>query len=123
MTIILDTHIFLWAIAEPEKLSSAQRSALQTRAHRIFVSSVSITELMIKASTGKMTVPFNTVEIAEETGFELLDYRAEDALLLQDLPLYHRDPFDRMIITQGIAHGYTIMTCDPLFSQYPCKIF
>ncbi|MBN2861005.1 MAG: type II toxin-antitoxin system VapC family toxin [Sphaerochaetaceae bacterium] len=123
MTIILDTHIFLWAIAEPEKLSSAQRAALQTRAHRIYVSSVSITELMIKASIGKMTVPFNPVEIAQETGFELLDYRGEDALLLKELPLHHKDPFDRMIISQGIAHGYTIMTSDPLFSSYPCKIF
>jgi len=84
---------------------------------------MSIIELMIKVSIGTVAVAFTPGKTAQETGFELLDYRAEDALLLQDLPLYHRDPFDRMIITQGIAHGYTIMTCDPLFSQYPCKKF
>ncbi len=80
--------------------------------------SVSIAELMIKVSIGKMTVPFNPVETAQETGFELLDYRAEGARLLQYLPLYHRDLFDRRIITYECALTHAITYLAPSPSRY-----
>ncbi len=123
MNILIDTHIFLWALSEPEKLTEQQRAALETRGNTIYVSAVSIAEIMIKSSLGKLTVPFNPVTIAEETGFDVLEYRGEDALLLADLPFHHRDPFDRMIITQGIAHDFPIMTRDETFSLYSCTLF
>ena len=54
---------------------------------------------------------------------ETLDYTAQDALKLVDLPLHHKDPFDRMIITQGIINKYKIITQDPMFKYYECDLF
>ncbi len=79
-------------------------------------------ELMIKSSIGKLEVNFDPVSIALETGFELLSFSADDALHLKELPFHHKDPFDRMIITQGLSNHYIIMTDDEKFSQYECKI-
>jgi PIN domain nuclease of toxin-antitoxin system len=122
MNIILDTHIFLWSLFEPAKISKQRRSALESRMNNIYVSSVSIAELMIKASIGKIEVGYDPVEVAVQSGFELLDFRGEDALLLKDLPFHHRDPFDRMLIAQSIATQYRIMTDDSKFAPYNCRL-
>ena len=123
MKIIIDTHIFLWAIASPDKLSTKQKQALETLSNTIYVSAVSITELMIKSSLGKLTVDFDPVSIAKESGFELLTFSAEDALPLQEMPFHHRDPFDRMLIAQAINRKYKIMTNDEKFLTYACQCF
>ena len=120
MKIIIDTHIFLWAIAAPDKLSAKQKQALETQSNRIYVSAVTVTELMIKSSLGKLTVDFDPVAIAMESGFELLALSAEDALALQSMPFYHKDPFDRMLIAQAINRNYKIMTNDEAFFNYAC---
>jgi PIN domain nuclease of toxin-antitoxin system len=122
MKIIIDTHIFLWALAEPQKLSDANRSELVDLSNTIYVSAISITEIMIKTSIGKFHVNFNPVEKAEESGFKLLAYNAEAALVLKDMPFHHKDPFDRMLIAQSMALNYPIMTEDPKFSLYNCRI-
>lgn len=122
MTILIDTHIFLWALIDPERLGQERRNVLQTRANEVFLSSISIVELIIKASLGKLDLGFNPLEMAEKSGFGLLEYSAQDALGLQDLPLYHKDPFDRMIIAQSLNRGFPIMTVDGQFAHYPCKL-
>lgn len=122
MKIIIDTHIFLWALSEPEKLSKSFRYELETAANAIYVSSISIVEILTKSSLGKLPVNFDPAEVVEQSGFELLDLAGRDALPLKDLPFHHRDPFDRMLIAQGISRGYPIMTSDPEFSAYPCKL-
>jgi PIN domain nuclease of toxin-antitoxin system len=120
--IILDTHIFLWAVSEPEKINGNRRLELESLANIIYVSSISVAEIMIKASIGKLAVEFNPVEIAVESGFELLDFTANDAVLLKDLPLHHKDPFDRMLITQSISNKYPLMSDDMKLSQYSCRL-
>lgn len=122
MKILIDTHIFLWAISDPAKLSIKWRAELETQANIIFLSSVSIAEIMIKASIGKFSVDFDPVVVAQESGFELLDFKGEDALLLKDLPFHHRDPFDRMLICQGIQNRMRIMTDDSKFQRYDCSL-
>ena len=122
MRIIIDTHIFLWAISEPSKLNKKQREEIETAANIIYVSSVSITELMIKASIGKLVVNFDPIAIAKVSGFELLDFSAEDALALKDLPFHHRDPFDRMLVSQAVNRKYALMTDDGKLSQYDCRL-
>jgi PIN domain nuclease of toxin-antitoxin system len=77
---------------------------------------------MIKSSIGKLDCSFNPVELAETSGFELLDFTAEDALLLKDLPFHHKDPFDRMLISQSILNNFPIITDDQKFEFYDCKI-
>jgi len=120
--IIIDTHIFLWAISEPEKLNKEYKQALETLSNTIYVSSVSITELMIKSSVGKIEIAFNPIEIAQESGFELLDFSSEDALLLKDMPFHHKDPFDRMLISQAINRKFRLMSDDSKFQEYDCKL-
>ena len=122
MKIIIDTHIFLWALTEPLKLSDAKRSALENLSNTIYVSAVSVAELMIKASIGKIDIDFDPVAIAQESGFDLLDFSANAALLLKDLPFHHKDPFDRMLVAQSIASRYPIMTEDPKIRRYDCRL-
>jgi PIN domain nuclease of toxin-antitoxin system len=123
MKIIIDTHIFLWAISANPKLDKNQIQALQTLSNTIYVSSISITELMIKASIGKLNIDFYPISIAKESGFDLLEFSAEDSTALKALPFHHKDPFDRMLISQAMNRKYTIMTVDSKFVAYDCKLF
>ncbi len=118
MKILIDTHIFLWAIADPRRLSKRFRSELETQANTIFFSAISVAELMIKSSLGKLEINFDPVAIARETGFELLSFSADAALQLKDLPFHHRDPFDRMLIAQARVERLKIVTKDASFSSY-----
>jgi PIN domain nuclease of toxin-antitoxin system len=122
MNIILDTHIFLWALSDPDKISDAKRSALEDLSNTIYVSAVSIAELMIKASVEKLRIDFDPVLMAKESGFALLAFTAEAALLLKDMPFHHKDPFDRMLIAQSITDNYPIMTEDPKIALYNCQV-
>ena len=122
MNIIIDTHIFLWALTDPSKLDEAKLVALEDLSNTIYVSAVSIAELMIKASLKKLRIDFNPVLMAKESGFSLLDFSAEAALLLKGMPFYHRDPFDRMLVAQSITDNYPIMSDDPKIAMYDCRI-
>ena len=81
-----------------------------------------ISEIAIKASLGKLELGFDPIDVAERSGFEMLDFSAKDALLLKDLPFHHRDPFDRMLITQAISRKLIIATQDSIIDQYDCQI-
>ncbi len=122
MRLLLDTHIFLWALAEPEKMAPERRAEVEREANIVYVSSITIAEIMIKASVGKLDVSFDPVEMIDRCGFERLPFRSEDARLLRDLPFHHRDPFDRMLIVQGLANQLPIVTEDKRFLAYPCKV-
>ena len=122
MKFILDTHIFLWALSEPKKLDKKQRAGLESLSNTIYISSISIAEIMIKASIGKFNIAFDPLSLAVESGFEMLDFRGEDSLLLKEMPFHHKDPFDRMLIAQSITNNYPVMTNDSKFSLYTCRI-
>lgn len=122
MNLILDTHIFLWTLADPEKIGKKRLLEIKRLSNRIFVSSISIAEIMIKSSIGKLKMEYDPLEYVEKSGFEFLDYTCRDAVLLKDLPFHHRDPFDRMLIIQSIANKYPIVTNDEKFTPYNCKV-
>ena len=122
MKLLLDTHIFLWALSEPNRLSSKQVNAVEDPTNTVYVSSISITEIAIKASLGKLELVFDPLDAAEKSGFEMLDFSARDALILTDLPFHHRDPFDRMLITQAISRKLIIATQDSIIDRYDCQI-
>jgi len=122
MNILIDTHIFLWALSDPKKIDPRRLDELQTQSNTIYVSSISIAEIAIKASLGKLSAEFDAVKMIEMCGFEQLDFRCEDAAMLRDLPTHHRDPFDRMLIAQSISNRYPIMTDDSKFGKYDCVI-
>ncbi len=122
MKILMDTHIFLWAIADPDKLSDGWRLAIESQANQIYLSAISVAEIMIKSSIGKLNVDFEPVDIAEKSGFDLLDFSAADALLLKNMPFHHRDPFDRMLIAQSMRNRICLMTNDSKFQLYGCRL-
>lgn len=122
MKIIIDTHIFLWALANPSKIENQKLNILESRTNIIYVSSITIAEIMIKASIGKLQINFDPVDLAEQSGFELLDFSGQDALQLKNLPFHHRDPFDRMLISQSLTTKYPLMTDDVKIKLYKCKV-
>ncbi len=122
MKILVDTHIFIWLLSSPEKLNQRRKYALESRANEIFLSAMSIAEMMIKHSIGKICIDFNAIEMASAMSVEVLNFAGQEAMLLGQLPFHHRDPFDRMIIAQSLVHGIPIMTDDPKFHLYDCKV-
>ena len=122
MKIIIDTHIFLWSLSDPSRIAEQKLRELESPTNIIYVSSVTIAELMIKASIGKLQINFDPVDLALQSGFELLDFSGRDALLLKNLPFHHRDPFDRMLISQSIATKYPLMTDDDKIKPYKCRV-
>ena len=121
MKLLLDTHIFLWALSETNRLSKKQIGAMEDPTNKVYVSSISITEIAIKASLGKLELSFDPIDAAERSGFEMLDFSAKDALLLKDLPFHHRAPFDRMLITQAISRKFVFVTQDSLMEPNDCR--
>ncbi|MBT4286950.1 MAG: type II toxin-antitoxin system VapC family toxin [Deltaproteobacteria bacterium] len=122
MKILIDTHIYLWMLSCPEKLSEIRKYELESPANEVFLSAISIAELMIKKSIGKIEISFDPINLAKQMGLEMLDFSWNDALLLGNLPFYHKDPFDRMLISQSITNKLNLMTDDSKLSHYDCKI-
>lgn len=126
MNLLCDTHICLWFATGDSKLRSDQRKALEGGENIVFLSAVSVTEISIKYSTGKLLLPEDPKtyipRLRGRIHFAELPLGEEAALHLASLPLLHRDPFDRLLICQALAHGLTLVTSDPLILQYNIPI-
>ena len=122
MKIIVDTHIFLWLLSNPDKINQKQMEQLEDTENTIYLSSISIAELMIKKSIEKIDFDFDILESAKEMGLDLLAFDGMDAARLGALPLHHKDPFDRMIISQALSKNYHIISDDGKFGLYDCKL-
>jgi PIN domain nuclease of toxin-antitoxin system len=120
--LLLDTHMFLWAISNPARIPVAQREQIESPANIVYVSAVSVAEIMIKASIGKLQVNFDPNEQIIEAGFEALQFSGHDAMRLGELPFHHRDPFDRMLISQALERRLRLVTQDPAFKSYECRL-
>lgn len=118
MRLLVDTHAFIWMLGRPERLSSSARSAVNDSANQLLVSVVSLWEIAIKVSIGKLVMPMeldDAIEIAAATSLPLTLAHIKQS---QRLPFQHRDPFDRMMIAQAIEDGLTIVTRDRIFAAY-----
>lgn len=122
MKIIIDTHIFLWALYEPEKLSETNYQELELPSNTILVSSITIVEIIIKNAIGKLAIDADLIEATKDSGFEFLDFTAHDAITLGNIPAHHKDPFDRMLIAQAITNKCRLMSDDRKFKHYDCKL-
>jgi PIN domain nuclease of toxin-antitoxin system len=120
--LLADTQIVFWTITSRSKLSASVISLLLSGEHEVFVSSVSIAELRIKQAIRKLELPGRFRELVDETGFRALPFDAAHAHWLSELPLHHRDPFDRMIIAQAIEEGMAIISSDAKFVDYPVTL-
>ncbi|WP_416759487.1 type II toxin-antitoxin system VapC family toxin [Roseateles sp. So40a] len=118
MTLLLDTHIFLWVVEDSDRLKSSTRQLIDN-ADAVFVSAVSIWEVAIKASLGRIDVdPDRLVQAIGECGFVELPISADHAAIVMVLALHHRDPFDRMLIAQAISETAHLVTADGQLPQY-----
>jgi PIN domain nuclease of toxin-antitoxin system len=118
MRLLLDTHIYLWAVTDSRKLSRQARKLI-TDADEVFVSSASIWEASIKVGLGKLDADVNLL-VAEinASGFKELPVRAAHAALVVDLPDIHRDPFDRLLVAQALSEPLRLMTADSHLGAY-----
>ncbi len=118
MTVYLaDTHVALWLLNEPERLSARHRDILFSD-HKRLISIASIWEMSIKAGLGKLDVPAGLADTLMASGFDLLAIAPAHAEAVRHLPRHHADPFDRMLIAQAQTDGLTLMTQDRRFAAY-----
>ena len=120
---LLDTHILLWCLEANPRLKLQTQDLIQDPNNIIFVSAVSVWEIIIKKMLGKLQVPDNLQEVIEITGFKSLPMTMEDALILESLPPLHADPFDRLLIAQAKRHGLTFITHDINCAAYPISLY
>lgn len=121
MRLLLDTHLLLWALAEPEKLGAAVLGLIEDPENEVLFSAASIWEVAIKAGLGRADFAVRPEEVARgavEAGFLELPVRAEAASRVADLPPYHRDPFDRLLVAQAMDGPMRLYTADPLLPPY-----
>ena len=125
MKLLLDTCAFLWAVGDPDRLSRRARDLFLSQEHEVYLSAASAWEIVIKHATGRLPLEQPpdrfVVEQREAAGLAPLAIDEESALHVARLPALHRDPFDRMLVAQAIVHGMTILTPDPLVTQYPAR--
>lgn len=121
MRILLDTHILLWALAEPRKLSREARARIEDPEAEVLFSAASIWEIAIKSSVRRLSLrvrPEDIAAAAVDSGFQELPVRAAAAALVAGLPLHHRDPFDRLLLAQAMAEPARFCTVDKALAPY-----
>jgi PIN domain nuclease of toxin-antitoxin system len=122
MRLLLDTHIFIWWADEPERLSPFILNALMDEENDLLLSVVSLWEMQIKTQLGKLAMsrPLDHLVSLQQSvnELELLPVLAHHVFALDELPLLHKDPFDRMIIAQSQIEKMTIVTVDKAFRAY-----
>ena len=126
MKILLDTNSFLWFISGSERLSINARGLIADLNNQLVLSSVSLWEIAIKVSIGKLELlqPYDQLipEQLEENDINILPIELIHLTTVVGLPFYHRDPFDRLIIAQAITEDLPIVSPDSQFSQYAIKL-
>lgn len=123
MRYLLDTCTFLWLIGEPHRLSTETRNRCQDPANLLFLSAVSVWEIVAKYRIGKLELadPPHLLVPTQRNAHRVheLGFDEGSAIRLSNLPSLHKDPFDRMLICQAQHHGLTLLTPDPDIARYP----
>lgn len=116
MNILLDTYIVLWVLADSTNLTASSRRLIDSS--DVYVSSISLAEIEIKRSVGKLEIADGYRDLILESGLYELPYAFADSVDLHALPFHHKDPFDRMLICQAKSRSMTILTADAVFLRY-----
>ena len=125
MRLLLDTHAFLWMILGDSRMSDSLRDILRSEEHSVWLSAISIWEIVLKQSQGRLVLPGPGAGYAANFRrlhhISTLPLEETSAQHLTQLPAVHRDPFDRMLICQAIEHEMTLVTIDAQIRRYPIK--
>ncbi len=125
MRFLLDTHVLLWVANSPERLSRAVCDLLQDSDNEIYFSIVSLLEIAIKNSLGRENFQVDARVLHRalcDEGYKELGITSEHVVSIDSLPLLHKDPFDRLLISQATVEGITLLTKDKLVAAYPGPI-
>ena len=118
MRLLIDTQIFIWAVIDSDYLNKSARR-IMLDATEVFVSAASIWEIAIKSKIGKLEGdPRVFASAIVESGFHELVISSRHACVVNELPLYHRDPFDRLLIAQALTEPFRLLTADKKLAQY-----
>lgn len=125
MRFLLDTHVLLWAAAEPDRLSVPARKIIETGENELLFSSASIWEIAIKSGLGRSDFLVDSLAFHRaliHAGYVELAIQGEHAADAAELPPHHKDPFDRLLVAQARAEGLTLVTSDAAVARYPGMI-
>jgi len=126
MNFLLDTHVFLWMAAEPEKLSVKAEECIMNADNALYLSIVSLWEMQIKTQLGKLALDVSLDELwhkqQTQSGILLLLTKEEHVWELGNLPQLHSDPFDRLLIAQSRHEDMSLISADGIVSKYETKV-
>jgi PIN domain nuclease of toxin-antitoxin system len=126
MRLLLDTHTFLWLLEGNSNLSPLVRDLLESTENHLYLSIVSFWEIAIKLGLGKLEIEcqFEDLQnISTRFDIEILPITVEHTKFYLDLPLHHRDPFDRMLVAQTISNSLILVSRDTQLDSYPVQRF
>lgn len=118
---LLDSHILIWWFIDSSRLDEKLRNIILNNKNTIYISAASIWELHIKSSKNKIDLPTNFINKIDKYGFTELRIDFSHASAVEKLDLIHKDPFDRMLITQAILEDLTLVSSDEIFEKYKKK--
>lgn len=119
---LLDTHVLLWWLSDPAKLSDPAREALTNGLNAVYLSSAAVWEMAIKKALGRLDIPGNLEEVLGKARIQVLPITLPHALAVADLPVHHQDPFDRMQVAQARLEGLVLITRDPQIAAYDVQV-
>lgn len=122
MRALLDTRTVLWALADDPRLSAPAREIIESLENDVMVSAVTAWEIAVKVSLGKLKAPENLEEAILDAGLATRVVAFADCAKLRDLPLHHRDPFDRMLVAQALVDGIPIISRDESIARYQVTV-
>lgn len=121
MNLLLDTHIALWAITDSPRLPQRARDLICSPKTIVWVSAANVWEIAIKHSLGRGDMPVSgqdAMRYFRDSGYRFLSIDAEHAVTVEELPMHHQDPFDRILVAQALVEPMRLMTHDPLVALY-----
>jgi PIN domain nuclease of toxin-antitoxin system len=123
--LLLDTYLLLWAAGPSPRLSAQARRLIDEQDNELVVSAASLWEIAIKSGLRRPNFRIDTALLRRNllnNSYRELAVTSEHAVAVANLPLLHRDPFDRILVAQSIVEGITLLTSDPLVAQYPAPV-
>lgn len=128
MRLLLDTHIALWTLTDDPRLSRAARDLIVDPANEVCVSAVTLWEIAIKHGldrhgAGAMPISAHEAQVLfSAAGYSLIPITPEQAVIVETLPRIHADPFDRLLIAQGLTEAFVLLTHDTVVASYNTRI-
>ena len=122
MKLLLDTQLLLCAAGQPARLSQNARTLIEAPENELFFSAASLWEIVIKRGLGRDDFKVDARLLRRgllDNGYSELPIASEHVVAIEGLPTIHKDPFDRVLLAQAQVEGFTLLTADPILSQYP----